>query len=216
MRPECARWSCVGPATDRRSPAEAPSDCFRSMRGVADRRLDPGRIGCRTVDHTKLSGMNAAGNQNAVEPGSAGAGDVGSQTVADGEDARTVVDPEKAEARIVDRTEGLAMPAHPAPRLLVPFCETSGAQMESAAAHDDEIGIGTDHREIARQGRTEERLIVLDNVVPARRPGIKDELRLFGRLDEFEAEPFAYFHIPLGADMQASLPERRVERIVAP
>src|SRR5262245_46470597 len=100
------------------------------MRDAPDRRLDPGRIGSLTVNHTKLSGMNAAGNQNAVEPGSTGAGDVGSQTVADSEDAGTVVDPKKAEARIIDGREGLAVPAHQAPRLLVPFCETSGAQME--------------------------------------------------------------------------------------
>src|ERR1700721_4434343 len=44
----------------------------------------------------ELVGMDAAaGDQQAVEPGAVGAGDVGSEAVADRQDAETVLDPQQ-------------------------------------------------------------------------------------------------------------------------
>src|SRR5205814_8121986 len=96
-----------------------------------------------------IFGMDAAGDQQAVDPRPGRAGNVGPQTVADGEDARAGGDAEKAQAGIVYRAKRLAVPAYATSRFLVPFGQAASAQVKSAAAHDNEIGVGTNHRQTA-------------------------------------------------------------------
>ena len=82
--------------------------------------------------------------------------------------------------------------------------------------HDDEIGIGANHRKTAVQRIPQQRLVILNAVVPTCRSRIEDELRFLRRFDEFKTEPFADLRVALGADMQASPAKCRIKRIVAP
>src|SRR5713101_5682639 len=160
--------------------------------------------------------MDAAGNQNAVETRPGCAGDVGAQAVADGKDARAVVDAEQLEAGIVDRTERLPVPANAASGLLVPLRQCAGAESEMVAMHDDEIGIGAHHRKSARQRPPQQRRIILEAVLPARRTGVEDELCLFGGFDKLERQPFADPGIALRSDVQAPPAECPIKRVIAP
>ena len=160
--------------------------------------------------------MDAAGDQQAVDPCPSRAGNVGAQTVADGEDVRAIGDAEKAEAGIVDRMERLAVPANMTSRLLIPLGQCAGAQVKSAAAHDNEIGVGTNHRQTAAERVAQQWLVILDLVVPPRRPCIEDELGFLGGIDIFKIQSLPDLQVALGADMQASPAERGIKRIVAP
>ncbi len=71
-----------------------------------------------SLDEAEFLGMDPAGDEQAVDSGRRGAGDVGAQAVADGEDPRAVGDAEQCQARVVDRTVGLAVPADIAALLL--------------------------------------------------------------------------------------------------
>src|SRR5271165_3084699 len=95
--------------------------------------------------------MYAANVQNGTDARPSRTGDVGAQTVADGKDAREVVDTEKAEASFIDRAERLAMPAYAPPAFLVPLRQCAGAEGETATTHDDEIRIGAHHRKTTLQ-----------------------------------------------------------------
>src|SRR3546814_20777774 len=59
--------------------------------------------------------MDAAGDEQAVDAGGVGAGDVGAKAVADAQDAAAILDPEKPEATGVDRRVGLAVIGDRAP-----------------------------------------------------------------------------------------------------
>src|ERR1700746_2728457 len=142
MTRACAMRSCTGAATDARSlPAKIRRNGNRSTRRPAQRRFDPPEIGRLSAHQTELLGMDAAGNQNAVQTGRGGADDVGTNAVADGENARTLVDPEQGQAFLVDRAKWLAVRAHDPSAFLVPLCERAGAEGKPAAVQDNKIGI---------------------------------------------------------------------------
>src|SRR5207248_1501094 len=143
----CARRSSARAVTETPSPAEAPGNTDRIVTALAQGGLDAPEIGCSPARCAEFFGMDAAGDQQAVDPRSRRTGNVGAQTVADGKDARAILDPEKPQAGIVHRAKRLAVPANIAPRLLVRLGQAAGAQVESAAAHHDEIGVGAHHRQ---------------------------------------------------------------------
>ena len=159
--------------------------------------------------------MDAAGDQQAVDPGIGRAGDVGAQAVADRQQAAAVGDAEQLDAAVVDRWIWLAMPAHPAADRLVLLGQRTGAERRPARMDHHEIGVGANHRQAALVCRVQDRRVVLDRVLPAGRPGVEDEIGLVGRLDKSQAEPVADLQVPVGADMQASPAECGIERIVA-
>src|SRR5260370_41300587 len=143
-------------AIDGASPAEVPGDTDRVMRAVANCGFDSPEVRRPVADRPEFFGMNAAGDQETVESGSGRTGNVGAQTVADGEDPRPVLDREKAEAGIVNRAKRLAVPAHATARLPVTFPQCPGAEREPAARHDDQIKGGANHRQIAGHRGAEE------------------------------------------------------------
>ena len=108
------------------------------------------------------------------------------------------------------------MPAYATAGVLIPFRQGPGAEVKRGAAQDDEIRVGANHRQAARQSGAQHRLVILYPVVPSRRAGIEDELGVLGSLDELEVEPLADLEIAFGADVQAMPPERRIEGVVAP
>src|SRR6516164_6629824 len=147
MTRACAMRSCIGAPTDPRLlPTKIRRDGNRSTRRPAQRSFDPPEIGRLSAHQTELLGMDAAGNQNAVQTGRCGADYVGANAVADGENTRTLVDTKQVEACVVDRAERLAVRAHDPSAFLVPLCERAGAEAEPAAVQDNKIGIGADHR----------------------------------------------------------------------
>src|SRR5437016_1322116 len=123
----CARRSSARAVTETPSPAEAPGDTDRIVTALAQGGLDAPEIGFSPARCAEFLGMDAAGDQQAVDPRSRRTGNVGAQTVADGQDARALGDGEKAEAGIVDRAIRLAVPTNAAARLLIPFGQCAGA-----------------------------------------------------------------------------------------
>src|SRR6516162_1833843 len=128
MTRACAMRLCTGAPTDARSlPAKLRRDGNRSTRRPVQRRFDPPEIGRLSAHQTELLGMDAPGNQDAVQTGRGGADDVGTNAVADGENTRTLVDPEQDQAFFVDRAERLAVRTHEPSAFLVPLCERARA-----------------------------------------------------------------------------------------
>src|SRR5205807_8271965 len=123
----CVRRSCTRAVTKSTLPAEAPGNTDGIGTAFEHGGLDAPGIGCSLARCAEFFGMDAAGDQQAVDPRSGRAGNVGAQTVADGEDARALGDGEKAEAGIVDRAIRLAVPTNAAARLLIPFGQCAGA-----------------------------------------------------------------------------------------
>src|SRR5215469_3098323 len=217
MTRACGMRSYTGAPTDARSlPAKIRRDGNRSTRRPAQRRFDPPEIQRLSAHQTELLGMDATGNQNAVQTGRGGADDVGANAVADSENARTLADPEQDEAFIVDRAERLAVRADDPPAFLVPLCEGAGAEGEPAAVQDNKIGIGANHRKVALQCPLQQWRVIVDRVIPTSGSGVEDELRFLSRLDELERQPLADPDVALRTDVQALPAERRVERILAP
>src|SRR5947209_1914898 len=101
---------------------------------LAQGGFDAPEIGFSLARYAEFFGMDAASDQQALDPRFGRTGNVGAQTVADGEHPRAVGGAEKVQAGIVHRTERLAVPANSASRLLVPLGQCASAQMKSAAA----------------------------------------------------------------------------------
>jgi len=202
-------------ATDQYDNDAYPRNPDRIIGALTKGSFDSAQIRGLVADRAELLGMDAAGNQEAVEPSAGRTGNVSAQAIADGQDLRAVLDAEKAETSIVDRTKRLAVPAHATAGLLVPLRQCAGAEREPAAVHDNKIRIRADHREIAVERPPQQRRIILYLVIPSGRTGIQDELSLCGRIDKFEGKPLANFHVALGTDVQAPTTERGIKRIVA-
>src|SRR5205085_2093031 len=77
-----------------------------------------------------------------------------------------------------------------------------------------EVGVGAHHRQFAAERLAQQRLVVIDPIVPSCRPGIEDELSLLNGLDILEFQALADIDVALGADMEAAPAERRIKRIV--
>src|ERR1700730_14382607 len=134
-------------ARDLSSPAKATRYAHGGVGPGLERRGDALEVGRLVVDCAKFFGMDAVGDQHAVETGTGRAGDVGAQTVADGKNACAVHDAEQLDAYVVDRAERLPVPADTAPGLLVPLRQRTSAERQTTAVHDNEIGVGAHHRE---------------------------------------------------------------------
>src|SRR5439155_11432306 len=99
--------------------AAVPAACRPEARGPLklpdETRRDADRVGAALFDRggdaveieraigAELGGMDAAGDQQAGDPGALRPGDVGAQAVADRQDAPPVGDPEQAKAAVIDR-----------------------------------------------------------------------------------------------------------------
>src|SRR3546814_8487963 len=82
----------------------------------------------------------------------------------------------------------LAVPAHLAALLLVVEGERAGADFHGVAAHDDEIRIGADHRQPARQALLDEGPVGLHLVEIVQSAGVEDEVRPGERSEEHTSE----------------------------
>src|SRR5438034_5150837 len=131
---------------DLSSPAKATRHAHGRVRPGLEYCGDALEIGRLVIDCAKFFGMDAVGDQHAVETGAGRAGDVGAQTVANGKNACAVHHAEQLEACVVDRTERLPVPADLASSLLVPLCQGTSAECQTVAVHDDQIGVGAHHR----------------------------------------------------------------------
>ena len=107
------------------------------------------------------------------------------------------------------------MPAYASADRLVALGKRARADHAAAAMHHHEIGIGTDHREVAGATALEDRLVIRHRLVPAPRARVQDELGLCHVLDALEAEVRQHVVVARRADVVADPSERRVERIVA-
>ena len=94
--------------------------------------------------------MDAAGDQQAVDAGSGGAGDVGAQAVADRENAAALGYAQQRQTAVIDRRVGLAVPAHMPADPFVMLGQRAGAQRGPAVMDHDEVRVGAHHRQIAR------------------------------------------------------------------
>src|SRR3546814_10907429 len=146
----------------------------------------------------------APGNEEAGDAGGRGPGHVGAQRVADRGDARRRDVLEQREAAPVDLRMRLAVPAHLAALLLVVEGERAGADLHGVAAHDDEIRIGTDHRQPARQALLDEGPVGLHLVEIVQSAGVEDEVRPGESVDEGEVEALAHAEVARRADDRKS------------
>src|SRR5258708_6697712 len=121
--------------------------------------------------------MDAGGDEQAVDPDAARAGKVGPQAVADGEDAALVDDAEQREAGVEERGDRLAVPAHAPAERLVALRQRAGADGETPAMADDEVGIGADHRQVALPRRLHDGIVMRRLLPPAPGPGVENEIR---------------------------------------
>src|SRR6266436_8207136 len=71
-------------AADLPSPAKAAGHAYGGVGPGSERCGDAVEVGRPVADHAELFGMDAAGDQHAVETGAGRAGDVGTQAVANG------------------------------------------------------------------------------------------------------------------------------------
>ena len=140
-------------------------------------RID-GAVGQRVV------AVDAAGDEQHVEPGRLGAEHVGAEAVADGERAaRRPAQRLRAGRKrgFVDRGIGLAGVDDLAAERLVSLAERARAIHEVVAAVDDQVGVGADERQFSRGDRRQPLGVVgrgLDVVVVE--PGADHVLRRLG------------------------------------
>ncbi len=117
------------------------------------------------VGSVQFGPMNSLGDQQAVHAHVDGAGYVGMDGVADGEDA---IDGERfppslfeeANRHAIDRLVGFSRLFDFAAQLLVTFGQRAGAIDQLIAAIDDQIGIGANHRQIFRAAGDQNGLII--------------------------------------------------------
>ena len=119
--------------------------------GGANSRCSASSARAGTIE---LAAMDAVGDEQGVEPGRGGAGEIGAQRVADRQrprrrDRRAAQRRDPLQRRRVDRPMRLAGVDRLAAERLVELGERAGAIDELVAAMDDEIGIGADHRQPA-------------------------------------------------------------------
>src|SRR5579883_349533 len=201
---------------DQRSPAKARDRRAGTMATGTDGGGDAEGIGHLAFGEPELLAMDAGGDEQAVDARGIGTGNIGAQAVADGEDAGTLGDAEQREACRIDRRKGLAVPAHLAAQRLVALRQRAGTERAMALMHDDEIGIGADHRQIARACRLQQRLVIGDRLLPMAGTGIENELGLADIGHAPDADPGEHVVIARRADVIADRAQRPVEGIVAP
>src|ERR1700744_828546 len=114
------------------------------------------RSGSELVDPLEFLGMNAPGDEEAVDAEAMRAGKVGAHGVADGEDTieldlvAAMLGGER-DGALVDRPVRLAVEDHLATELAVELGDGAGAIDQPVAALDDDIGVGADQRQFPRQ-----------------------------------------------------------------
>ncbi len=131
-----------------------------------------------------------------------GAGDVGVDAVADGEQVRRLGASrtqrlERGERQLVDRQVGLARIGHRAAEPLVGARERAGAIDETPAALHGNVRVGADHRKAARSARGE-RL----GVVVGRLALVVEEAGAHDRLGALRTDAL---HVDAGKDAEIAL-----------
>src|SRR5436853_7346299 len=86
----CARRSSARAVTETPSPAEAPGNTDRIVTALAQGSLDAPEIGCSPARCAEFLRMDAAGDQQAVDPRSRRTGNVGPQPAGAAENAPAV------------------------------------------------------------------------------------------------------------------------------
>src|SRR5437868_2809784 len=84
----CARRSSARAVTESPLPAEAPRNTDGVVTALAQGSFDAPEIRKPLTSCAEFFGMDATGDQQAVDPRSRGTGNVGAQTVSNGKDAR--------------------------------------------------------------------------------------------------------------------------------
>ena len=150
------------------TPEKLASQSLGTSPGAREERFER-RFVKRAAAGMQLVAMHAMDDEEAVEPGAARAGKVGEGAVADRQRARLV---DFAAAQMleplqgggVDRGVGLAEGQNAAADRRIAFGEGAGAVDEILADADDNVGIGAEHRQVARLQRRELFVVVVEGV----------------------------------------------------
>src|SRR5262245_2098001 len=144
-----------------RLPDESADSEIRPLTGTFANLGQRCRIRICSGFRTKLIGMDAAGYQQRLQAGMAGAGDVGAARIADPENECIRPQPECSEDSAVDTLVRLAVIAYETPQLLIAQRQSAGADLPNSAADHFEIGIGANHRQLAFSRGLQQRLEIV-------------------------------------------------------
>src|SRR5438128_11740140 len=111
----------------------------------------PNRSGVELVDALKILGVDAARDEQAIDPEAVGARQIGAHGIPDGENAvelnRMVLAlGGKRHGALIDRSVWLAIKDHFAAELAIEFGDGARAVDQAVAALDDDVGVGGDQR----------------------------------------------------------------------
>ncbi len=138
-----------------------------------------------TVQAPELVGMDAAGQEHAIDPHGIGAGQIGADGIADrqhpagGVPAQLVGD---AQRPVIDWPVRLAVEDHLAAERTIEFGDGAGAINQAVAAFDDDVRVGADQRQLARKRLLQHVTVIVRGFgFVVERAGADDVIRLLQR-----------------------------------
>src|SRR5438270_532572 len=131
--------------------------------------------------------MNAAGYEQAIDPETMGAGEIGAHGIADRQNPFELNRPTsplsgKLDRALIDRPVRLAIENHLAAELAIELGDGAGTIDQPVAALDDNVGIGADQRQLALAGLHHHAAIIFRRLgLVVEQPGANDVIGLLQR-----------------------------------
>src|SRR5690606_8372676 len=146
--------------------------------------------------------VDASSNQDAIDAGSLGAGDIGPQGISNGRNPLPRNTVERLEAGFVDRAVGLAVIADGRTQRFVTRGQGAGADFPLAAAESFPLRAGADDRQAERAGSLQLSAIRVDRILGHMRAGVQYEICLLEAVDEIEMQALAHPSILIRAEVE--------------
>ena len=159
------------------------------------RRFAPGGL--------QILAVQAARDQDGVDPGGAGAGQIGRQIVADRQDAGMVRDAQQVETAGIEVAEGQAAILDIAAQFGITPRHRTGGMAALATGQAPALRIGAEQRQFLGDADTEDFLIIGKDVLDLVEAGAEDEMREIRLIHRFHVEAMDQFGIADRAEMQA-------------